>query len=80
MPIEELFTFSEPGQPVNFSDASKALEEVTGIPDIDLFPGLRKWKRAKDAEKLASAIPAEIRGAVVRKLIGSLIAGLFGRK
>ena len=67
------------GQAITFSDASKALEEATGIEGIDLFPGLRKWRLAKDAEKLVSAIPHELRGLVVRKLIVGLTLRLFGR-
>ncbi len=70
---------TQPGQTTTFSDVSKALEEATGIPGIDLFPGLRKWKRAKDAETLASAIPDELRGLVVRKLIAGLVGRRFGR-
>ena len=67
------------GQTTTFSEVSKALEEATGIEGIDLFPGLRKWKLAKDAEKLASAIPDELRGLVVRRLIVSIALRLFGR-
>ena len=67
-------------QVIEFSDTSKALEEATGIPDIDLFPGVRKWKAAKEAEKVAAAVPAEIRVLVVRKLVLQILGGIFGRK
>ena len=67
-------------QAVEFSDVSKAIENATGIPDIDLFPAIRKWKAAAQAEQVAAAVPAEIRGLVVRKLIGQILGGLFGRK
>ena len=64
---------------ITFSEVSKALEEATGIEGIDLFPGLRKWKLAKDAEKVAASIPDELRGLVVRRLIVGIIGRLFGR-
>jgi hypothetical protein len=59
---------------------SKAIEEATGIEGIDLFPGIRKWQVAKQAEKAAAAIPPEIRGIVVRKLVVSILTSLFRRK
>ena len=61
------------------SDASKEIEALTGIEGIDLFPGVRKWKATKAAEKLAGEVPAELRGLVVRKLIGSILGRLLGR-
>lgn len=64
---------------VLFSDASKAIEEMTGIEGIDLFPGIRRWKAAQAAEKLAGEIPPELRGLVARKLLGAIARRLLGR-
>ena len=67
-------------QKFEFSDLSKAIEDSTGIPDINLFPAVRKWQAAQKAEAVASAIPAEIRAAVVKKLLVSLLSSLFRKK
>ena len=64
------------------SDLSKTIEELTGIPEIDVLdriPGFRKARIKKTAEDIAGEVPEDIRLPLVRVLVGKVLASLFRR-